>query len=73
MKKGIATVKWNKICSPLENGSLKIINLHHQNNAYILNLAWNFSYSNKHWSFILKDIVLKSKYKLRMVYRSSSI
>jgi len=27
MKKGIATVNWDKICSPLENGGLKINNL----------------------------------------------
>jgi len=44
-----------------------------KNNAYLLKLAWNFSYSNKSWSFLLKVIVLKSKYKLRMVLRSLSI
>jgi len=73
MKKGIATANWAKICSPLENGCLKIINLHHENNAYLLKLAWNFAYSNKPWYFLLKARVLKSKYKLRMVYKSSSI
>ena len=35
LKKGIATVNWAMICSPLENGGLKIINLHHENNAYL--------------------------------------
>jgi len=40
MKKGITTVNWAKICSPLENGGLKIINLHHENNAYLLNLVF---------------------------------
>jgi len=45
-KKGIVTVNWDTICS-LENGGLKIINLCHENNAYLLKLAWNFVYSNK--------------------------
>jgi len=66
-------VNWDTICSPLENGGLKIINLHHKNNAYLFKLAWNFAYSNRPWSFLLKARVLKSKYKFRMVYRSSSL
>jgi len=73
MKKGIATVNWDTICSPFENGGLKIINLHHENNAYLLKLAWNFAYNNKPWSLLYKARVLKSKYKFRMVYRSSSL
>jgi len=73
MKKGIATVNWVAICSPFENGGLKIINLHHENNAYLLKLAWNFAYSNRPWSFLLKAKILKSKYEFRMVYRSSSL
>jgi len=73
MKKGITTVNWAKICSPLENGGLKIINLHHENNVYLLKLAWNFAYSSKPWSFLPKVRVFKSKYKFRMVYRSPSI
>jgi len=47
LKKGIATVNSRTICSPLENRGLKIINLHHENNAYLLKLSWNFAYSNK--------------------------
>jgi len=39
LKKGITTVNWAKICSPIENGGLKIINLHLENNAYFLKLA----------------------------------
>jgi len=73
IKKGIVTVNWDMVCSPLENGDLKIINLHHKNNAYLLKLAWNFAYSNKTWSFHLKVRVLKSKYEFIMVYRSSSL
>jgi len=73
MKKGITTVNWGMICSPLENRGLKIINLHHENNAYLLKLAWNFAYSNGHWSLLLKARVLKSKYEFRMIYRSSSL
>ena len=46
LKKGITTVNWATICSPLENGGLKIINLRHENNAYLLKFAWNFAYSN---------------------------
>jgi len=57
----------------LENGGLKIINLCHENNAYLFKLAWNFAYNNMPWSFLLKARVLKSKYKFRMVYRSSSL
>ena len=39
-KKKIAIVNWATICSPLENGGLKIINLnHHGNNVYLLKLA----------------------------------
>jgi len=72
MKKGISTINWTTICSPLENGGLKIINLHHENNAYLLKLFWNFAYSNKSWSLLLKANVLKSKYVFKMVYRSSS-
>jgi len=72
-KKGIKIVNWAKICSPLKHEGLKIINLHHENNVYLLKLAWNFAYSNKSWSLLLKAKVLKSKYKLIMVYRSSSI
>jgi len=59
LKKGIATVNWGKICSPLEDGGLNIINLHHENNAYLLKLAWNFAYSNIPWSLLLKARVLK--------------
>jgi len=61
----------SSICSPLENGGLKIINLHHENNAYLLKLVWHFAYNNKPWSLLLKAKVLKLKYKFRMVYRSS--
>jgi len=39
MKKGITTVNWATIFSPHENGGLKIINLHPENNAYLLKLA----------------------------------
>ena len=67
MNKGIATINQPKICSPLENGGLKTINLHHENNVNLFKLAWNFAYSNKPWSFLLKARVH------RMVYRSSSI
>jgi len=70
MKKGIVTVNWDMICSPLENRILKIINLRHENNAYLLK---NFAYSNRPWSFLLKARVLKSKYEFRMVYRFSSL
>jgi len=49
------------------------VKLKHENNAYLLKLAWNFSYSNRSWSFLLKVRVLKSKYKFKMVYRSSSL
>ena len=73
LKKGIATVNWGKICSHLEDGGLNIINLHHENNAYLLKLAWNFAYSDKPWSLLLKARVLKSKYEFRTVYRSSSL
>jgi len=73
MKKGIVTMNWVTICSPLENGGLKIINLLHENNAYLLKLAWDFAYSNRPWSFLLKSRVLKSKYEFRMVYRSLSL
>ena len=73
MKKGIATVNWAKICSSLEDGGLNIINLHYENNAYLLKLAWNFAYSNKPWSLLLKARVLKSKSEFIMVYRSSSL
>jgi len=73
MKKDITTVNWVKICSPLENGGLKINNLQYENNVYLLKLTWNFSYSNKPWSFLLKARVLKSKYQLRLACRSSSI
>jgi len=51
-------VNWDTICSALKDGGLKIINLHHENNAYLLKLAWNFAYSNKPWSFLLKARVL---------------
>ena len=50
--------------SPLENGDLKIIHLHHENNAYLLKLAWNFAYSNKPWSFLLKVGFLNQKTSL---------
>jgi len=66
-------VNWDTICSSFENGGWKIINLRHENNAYLLKLAWNFVYSNRHWSFLLKARVLKSKYEFRMIYRSSSL
>jgi len=67
LKKGITTVNWATICSPLEDGGLKIINLHHENNAYLLKLSWNFAYSIRPWSLVLKARVLKSKYEFRMV------
>jgi len=73
MKKGIVTVNWDTICSPLENGGLKIINLRHENNACLLKLIWNFAYRNKPWPFLMKAKVLKSKYEFRMVYRSPSL
>jgi len=59
------------LCSPIENRGLKIINLLHKNNAYLLKRYWNFAYSNRPWSLLLKVRVLKSKYKFRIVYRSS--
>ena len=52
---------------------MNIINLHHTNNVYLLNITLNFSYSHKPWSLFLKVRVLKSKCQFRMVYRSSSI
>jgi len=70
MKKGITIVNWAMICSPTENGGLKIINLHHENNAYLLKFAWKFAYSNMSWSFLLKVRIFKSKYDFIMVYRS---
>ena len=60
-KKGITTINWATLCSPFENGGLKIINLHHENNAYLLKLAWNFAYSNRPWPLLLKARVLKKK------------
>jgi len=66
-------VNWDTLCSPLENVGLKIINLRHENNAYILKLASNFAYSNRPWCFLLKVRILKSKYEFRMVCRSSSL
>ena len=63
-------MNWNTICSPIENGGLKIINLRHENNVYLLKFAWKFAYSNIPWSFLLKVRVLKSKYDFRMVYKS---
>jgi len=73
LKTHIVIVNWDMICSPLENGGLKIINLRHENNAYLFKLAWNFAYSNKPWSFLLKVRDLKSKYDFRMIYRSFSL
>ena len=67
LKKGIVTVNWDTVCSPLENGGLKIINLRHKNNAYLLKLACNFAYSNMPWCLLLKARILKSKYEFRMV------
>ena len=66
-------MNWDTICSLLENGGLKIVNLRHENNAYLLKFAWNFAYCNMPWSFLLKVRILKSKYEFRMVYRSSSL
>ena len=40
-------MNWDTICSPFENEGLKIINLCHENNAYLLKLVCNFAYSNK--------------------------
>ena len=73
LKKGMVTVNCVTICSPIENGGLKIINLRHENNAYHLKLTWNFAYSKRPWSLPLKAKVFKSKYEFRMVYRSSSL
>ena len=36
------------IYSPLGHGGLKIINLHHENKAYLLKLAWNISRNQVH-------------------------
>jgi len=52
---------------------LNIINFRHENNTYLLKFAWNFAYSSRPWSFLLKAKVLKSKYEFRMVYRTSSL
>jgi len=38
LTKGIATVNWTTLCSPFENDSLKIIDLHHEKNIYLLKL-----------------------------------
>ena len=66
-------MNWDTICFPLNSGGLNIINLRHENNSYLLTLVWNFAYSYRPWSFLLKVRVLKSKYKFRMVYISSSL
>jgi len=73
MKKGVVIVNWTKIYSPFENGGLKINNLRHKNNDYLLKLTWNFAYINKPWSLILKARVLKSKYQFKLAYKYSSI
>jgi len=64
LKKGIATVNWAKIRSPLKNGGLKIFNHRHENNVYLLKLAWNFAYSNKSWSLLLKAEFLNQNISL---------
>jgi len=71
LKNGITTVNWATISSPLENEGLKIINNHHENNAYLLKLTWKIAYSNRPSPFLQKARVLKSKYEFRMVYRFS--
>ena len=73
MKKGTSIVNWARICSPIENGGLKINNLQHGNNAYLLKRTCSFAYRNKPWSLLLKARVLKSKYELRLAYSPSSI
>ena len=58
LKKDMVTMNWDTICSPLENGGLKIINFRRENDAYLFKLACNFAYSIRPWSFLLKVRVL---------------
>jgi len=51
-------INWAKIFSSLENEGMKINNFQYENNAYLLKLTWNFAYSNKPWSFLLKAKVV---------------
>jgi len=61
MEKDTIRVNWAKICSPINNGGLKIINLYNGNNVYLFKFTWNFAYNNTHLSILLKAIVLKLK------------
>jgi len=44
-------------------GGLHVVNIHVENKAYLLRLAWDFSYSFMPWAFLMRSIFLKSKYK----------
>jgi len=58
MNKGTSTANWFKICSPIENEGLKINNLQHENNAYLLKLNCSFAYSNISLEFLSLNMSL---------------
>lgn len=72
LKQGLATVNWSKICASNNEGSLKVTNLHIENNAYLLKLAWNFAYSKEPWT-LLKARFHIYKYHMIIIYSSFSI
>jgi len=52
---------------------LKVNSLQHENNAYLLKLIWNFAFSNKSLSLLLKARVLKKFYDTILEHTSWTI
>jgi hypothetical protein len=56
----MVTVSWKKICRPFPQGGLNIISLISLNKATNLKLYWELPNSQKSWTKLLKDRVIKN-------------
>jgi len=69
----LITIKWSLIYSSKLEGGLQVMNIHAENNVFLLRLAWDFSYSLMPWVVLMRFRILKTKYKRFDLYKSYSI
>ena len=57
------TINWGTICNLKSEGGLQVVNFQFENKAYLLRLAWDFTYNYRPWNSLMKAQFLKSKYQ----------
>jgi len=72
-EQGSVIINWGTICNPKSEGGLEVVNFQLENKAYLLRLAWDFTYNYPPWISLMKAWFLKSKYQRVGSLFSSSI